>query len=130
MSRKITPLSDPECAAAKPGEKERKLFDGQGLYLAVKPSGAKTWRLKFTRPDDRAALQTLGNCPGLGLDAARIKRGEALTFLCAQPRPHRRSQAAKIEATDASSNTFNAQALEWHTACARKWSVGHAQTIT
>ncbi len=129
MARKITPLSDPECAAAKPGEKERKLFDGQGLYLAVKPSGAKTWRLKFTRPDGRAALQTLGNYPALGLAAARIKRGEALTLLAHNQDPIEEAKQAKIEATDARSNTFKAQALEWHAACARKWSVGHAQTI-
>ena len=61
MARPVTPLTDSKCEAAKPREKEYKLFDGQGLYLAVKPSGSKVWRFKFTRPDDRAGLATFGN---------------------------------------------------------------------
>ncbi|MEG0637114.1 MAG: integrase arm-type DNA-binding domain-containing protein, partial [Pseudomonas sp.] len=50
MARTVTPLTDPKCEAARPREKDYKLFDGQGLYLLVKPSGVKTWRLKYTKP--------------------------------------------------------------------------------
>ena len=129
MARKIPILSDSKCDAAKPGAKEIKLFDGQGLYLAVKPSGAKTWRLKFTRPDGRAALATFGNYPALGLVAARIMRDEALALLVRKLDLIEEAKQAKVDAADARSNTFKVQALEWHAACARKWSAGHAQTI-
>ncbi|MFC0708138.1 hypothetical protein [Azorhizophilus paspali] len=33
MARTVTPLMDPKCEAAKPREKDYKLFDGQGFYL-------------------------------------------------------------------------------------------------
>lgn len=35
MARKVAPLSDAQCSAAKPLGKEYKLFDGNGLYLLV-----------------------------------------------------------------------------------------------
>ncbi len=40
-------LTDAACRKAVPGEKDRKLADRQGLYLLIKPSGAKGWRLKY-----------------------------------------------------------------------------------
>jgi hypothetical protein len=32
------PLSDTACRGAKPGDKPRKMFDGGGLHLLVKPT--------------------------------------------------------------------------------------------
>lgn len=78
MARTVVPLTDPKCDAAKPREKDYKLFDGKGLYLLVKPSGVKTWRMKYTKPDDRDGLATFGNYPALGLKAARERRAQAL----------------------------------------------------
>lgn len=37
MARTVTPLSDSKCEAAKPRDKDYKLFDGQGLFLLIKP---------------------------------------------------------------------------------------------
>ena len=37
-------LSDAKCRNIKPTEKIQKLTDGAGLYLEIKPSGAKKWR--------------------------------------------------------------------------------------
>ncbi|HTN31255.1 MAG TPA: integrase arm-type DNA-binding domain-containing protein [Pseudomonas sp.] len=129
MARTVTPLTDPKCEAAKPREKEYSLFDGQGLYLLVKPSGAKTWRFKFTRPDGRSGLATFGNYPALGLKAARQRRAEALELLAHGIDPIEHARQAKAEAANARVNTFKAVALEWHAACARKWSEGHANTV-
>lgn len=47
MARTVTPLSDPKCEAAKPREKDYTLFDGQGLFLLVKKSGSKIWRIQL-----------------------------------------------------------------------------------
>jgi len=129
MARTVTPLTDPKCEAAKPREKEYPLFDGQGLYLLVKPSGVKVWRFKYTKPDGRAGLATFGNYPALGLKAARSRRAEALELLAQGQDPIESARQAKIEAAASSANTFKAVALEWHAAGARKWSVGHAATI-
>ncbi|EIZ79625.1 phage integrase [Novosphingobium sp. Rr 2-17] len=32
---------------ALPGEKNRKLYDERGLFLLVRPSGSKVWRMKY-----------------------------------------------------------------------------------
>ena len=129
MARTVTPLTDPKCEAAKPREKEYPLFDGQGLYLLVKPSGVKTWRLKFTRPDGRSGLATFGNYPALGLKAARERRAEALELLAQGIDPIEHARQAKIEASNARANTFEAMAREWHAVCARKWKPHHAATV-
>lgn len=41
------PLNARQIDTAKPKEKEYKLTDGGGLYLLVKPNGAKYWRFKY-----------------------------------------------------------------------------------
>lgn len=40
-------LTDIACRSAKPKEKPYKKADGGGLYLYIKPDGAKYWRLKY-----------------------------------------------------------------------------------
>ncbi|GAB3380355.1 hypothetical protein GCM10027514_19430 [Azotobacter armeniacus] len=129
MARTVTPLTDPKCEAARPRDKDYKLFDGQGLFLLMKASGVKTWRMKFTRTDGREGLATFGNYPALGLKAARDRRAEVLELLAHGHDPIEAAKVAKIEAANANANTFEALALEWHAACARKWSEGHARTV-
>jgi len=46
MARPAIPLSDSRCEAAKAREKPYKLAGGQSLYLDVRTSGLKGWRLK------------------------------------------------------------------------------------
>ncbi|SDU39188.1 tyrosine-type recombinase/integrase [Geopseudomonas guangdongensis] len=129
MARTVTPLTDPKCDAAKPREKEYPLFDGQGLYLLVKPSGTKTWRFKFTRPDGRSGLATFGNYPALGLKAARERRAEALALLAQGIDPLEHARQAKAEAIAATAHTFEAVARDWHAANAAKWKPAHAQNV-
>ena len=129
MARTVTPLSDPKCEAAKPGDKAYKLSDGQGLYLLVKPSGVKVWRFKFTRPDGREGLDTFGKYPALGLKAARDRRAEALEYLALGQDPMEAAKASKVEALNAKANTFEKVARDWHSACARKWKPLHAATV-
>ena len=40
-------LTDAKCKSAKAGNALYKLFDGEGLYLAVTPSGGKHWRVAY-----------------------------------------------------------------------------------
>ncbi|MBT5488978.1 MAG: DUF4102 domain-containing protein [Halieaceae bacterium] len=37
-------LAGTKVAEAKPADRERKLSDGGGLYLLVKPNGTRAWR--------------------------------------------------------------------------------------
>lgn len=129
MARTVAPLTDPKCEAARPREKEYRLFDGQGLFLLVKPSGVKSWRFKYTKPDGRGGLTAFGNYPALGLKAARLRRAEALELLAGGLDPVEHARRAKLEAAEAAANTFKAAALEWHTAGARNWSESHAARV-
>jgi hypothetical protein len=40
-------LTDTACRKAICGEKDRKMFDERGLYLLVRASGSKLWRMKY-----------------------------------------------------------------------------------
>lgn len=91
MARKIAPLSDAKIKKAKPKTKLYKLFDGGGLYLAVLPSGAKSWRMKYNDPlTQREKTETLGLYPDVSLAAARRARDEIRAALAAGRTPARR----------------------------------------
>jgi len=40
-------LTDTAIRNSKAGERPIKLFDGEGLYLLVNPSGTRGWRFKY-----------------------------------------------------------------------------------
>lgn len=60
MARTTTPLNSTQIEKAKPQAKEFTLADGKGLYLLIKPNGAKLWRFNyykpFTQPKKRALI--------------------------------------------------------------------------
>lgn len=58
-------------------EKEYKLSDGDGLYLRVRPSGARSFLFCFRLPNDRRIIRmTLGSTSSLSLKVARSKTAE------------------------------------------------------
>lgn len=60
--------------AAQPKEKEYKLSDGRGLYLRIRPTGAKSWTFIYRMPGSRNMLElTLGSIEFITLKAARGK---------------------------------------------------------
>lgn len=66
-------LTDTKVKNAKPGERPYKLGDGGWLYLLVKPSSAKLWRMAY-RYAGREKLLALGAYPEVSLKEARDKR--------------------------------------------------------
>ena len=112
-------LTDVQIRKAKPGTKPMKLTDGGGLYLLVKPSGAKLWRLKF-RLGGKEGLYAVGTFPAMGLAEARRERDDARTLVDkginpAQQRKDERNQ--QIAATEArrrdADGAFNKVADAW-----------------
>ena len=69
-------LKDVTIRNAKPTDKTQRLNDGDGLYLLIKPDGAKWWRLDYTIKLKRKTL-SLGVYPVTGLADARDKAREA-----------------------------------------------------
>lgn len=78
MPKKVTPLSDTTLRAVKPKEKDYKLFDGDGLYLFVKKTGAKLWRMKYYNPITKKENSiSFGAYPQITLQEARTARDKA-----------------------------------------------------
>ncbi|WP_205700962.1 integrase arm-type DNA-binding domain-containing protein [Jeongeupia sp. USM3] len=106
-------MTDTECRNAKPADKDRKLFDGGGLFLLVRPTGSKLWRLKYTRPAGSESLLSFGAYPELSLTAARALRDEARALLTKGIDPQLQRQQDKEAAALAAENSFEAVARAW-----------------
>ena len=68
MSKKT--LSDSMIKATKPSSKDLRLFDGNGLYLLIKPNNSRGWRIDYTINKKRKTL-SLGTYPLITLAEAR-----------------------------------------------------------
>ncbi len=76
-SDKLTELG---ISKAKAGIKNRKMFDGQGLYIFLQTNGSKYWRLKY-RFNKKEKVYAIGVWPEVNLKEARQKRNEAKLIL-------------------------------------------------
>jgi integrase len=101
-------LTNTAVTAAKPRTKPYKLSDERGLYLLVKPTGARLWRLKY-RYDGREKLLALGQFPDVPLAQARDAREAARKLIAAGADPSAAKQSAKLAQAD----SFEAVAREW-----------------
>ena len=80
MAKLVKPLTDPQCASAKPKEKDYTLFDGDGLILLVRVSGTKTWRYRYKNVIGTQII-TIGTYPSIKLAKAREHRARYKTML-------------------------------------------------
>jgi integrase len=105
-------LKDLEIRALKPADRIYKKTDERGLYVEVRPGGAKLWRLKyrFAGKDKRMAL---GPYPEVSLAEARSKRDEARQKLRDGIDPLAERQREKLLAQFSAANTFGEIAEEY-----------------
>ncbi|SFU77240.1 tyrosine-type recombinase/integrase [Nitrosospira multiformis] len=105
-------LSAIEVRNAKPGDKPRKLRDGNGLHLLVHPNGSKYFQLRYTLHGKEKTLQ-LGIYPEMGLADARVvaKAARQLVAEGTDPVQNRRIREARKAAS--ATNTFRAVAEQW-----------------
>ena len=114
MARQTNKLTDTTVKAAKSeGQKRRKLADGGGLTLVIKPE-SKVWWFRY-RFGGKEKVFSLGSYPEVTLKEAREGRDKARKLLAQKKDPvmHRRSEGAKN--LSAASNTFKAVAEDWLT---------------
>jgi len=69
-------LTDVKIRQTKASDKPRKLADGNGLYLEVRPNGSKLWRYRY-RIVGKENVFAIGAYPGVSLLDARRARDEA-----------------------------------------------------
>ncbi|NUZ08074.1 tyrosine-type recombinase/integrase [Piscinibacter koreensis] len=105
-------LTDASVRSAKPGPKPVKLFDGQGLYLLVQPTGGKLWRLKY-RFAGKERLLALGSYGDVTLREARQKRDEAREQLRNGQDPSLLRKVEKLTQRAAAENSFETVARAW-----------------
>jgi hypothetical protein len=89
-------LTELTIRAAKPTQKPYKVFDEKGLFLLLKPNGARLWRFKYTH-NGVEKLLSLGAYPDVPLRLARIRRDEARRLVVdhIDPSAKRRSPRAR-----------------------------------
>ena len=105
-------LTGTKVAEAKPADRERKLSDGGGLYLLVKPNGTKSWRYKY-RFNGRELTLAIGLFPEISLKQARQRHQAAREMLANGIDPNQDKRDRKHAALDAAGNTFGAIAADW-----------------
>ena len=76
MPKIIAPLTDLLIRNAKPRERPYKMFDGDGMYLVVAPTGSRIWRFKFRQANGKENTLTFGPYPEITLQDAREKPGD------------------------------------------------------
>ena len=65
-------LNARQIESAKPGEKDYKLTDGNGLFLLVKSNGAKYWRFRYIFAGKEKML-AIGGLPGSVLGHGQVE---------------------------------------------------------
>lgn len=121
-------LTDKNCRAATPGEKPVKLFDSQGLYLEVYPSGSKLWRYKY-RYSGKEKRMSLGPYPLVPLSEARLKRDKARKLLLDGLDPSFLKKEERRLSLEGGQNSFEAIGREWYERNVEGWNKRYAQTL-
>lgn len=114
-------LTDTRIRNAKPAEKPYKLTDGGGLYIEIKPTGSKLWRLRY-RLAGKENLFAAGEYPVVGLADARTERDAAKKLIRDGIHPSHHRKLVRVRQTHEHANTFEAVALEWISHNAGHWT--------
>jgi len=105
-------LTDAAIRRIKSEAKPYKVADMHGLYLLVKPSGGRYWRLDYRHEDKRGTL-ALGVYPDVSLKEAREKRASARRLLDKGINPTSYKKLTRGVASISAGVTFKAVAQEW-----------------
>ena len=123
-------LTDTQIRNSKPGQTPVKITDGGGLYLELRPTGAKLWRYRYRidgkenvfavgeyvqAPAGESAEQAQIRRDGgmLTLAEARTKREECRALVKQGIHPAHQRQATRAEQSNKNGNTFEVIAREW-----------------
>ncbi len=130
MAKRIAPLSELTFRKRvyNPDGEGNRLFDGGGLYLELRPSGAKFWRLKY-RFAGREQLLSLGEYPAITSAQARTKRAEVKALIAQGVDPSLQRRRQKLARNLEVSNTFESIAREWIERFSPDWAQSHTRSI-
>lgn len=131
MAKIIPPLTDSQCKSAKYSiTGKNRLFDGGGLYLELRKTGAKLWRMKYRRPGiKKENLLSLGEYPETTLAKARELRAAAQALLGEGIDPALQREIDRVTAAIAAAHSFQALAEEWLATREAHWSEGYMKRM-
>ncbi|XSG85673.1 MAG: tyrosine-type recombinase/integrase [Methylohalobius sp. ZOD2] len=118
-------LSDLALRRLKPSEKTYRKADGGGLFIEVRPTGARYWRFAY-RFAGKQKLLAVGTYPEISLAEARTIRDQARAWLREGKDPVSERRKEKIEREAQAANTFKLVALEWWEMKRGAWKERHA----
>lgn len=119
-------LTDATIRNARPGEKARKLTDGDGLYIFMTLTGSRLWRYDY-RFDGKRKTLSIGAYPGVTLREAREKRDGIRKMIRDGIDPSQAKQAQKASASGVDS--FESIAREWFSKFSPTWTPSHGERI-
>jgi integrase len=117
-------LTDSEIRKTHPKDSAFKLFDSDGLFLLVRPTGERDWRMKY-RVQGYEKLISLGPYPTVSLSQARLKLKRARERLLEGADPSVKRATEKVAGND----SFEAIAREWFSTQSVRWLPSHADKI-
>ena len=117
----MTKLTDTQCRTAKRSDKDRKLFDGDGLYLLVTKSGGKLWKLKYRFNGIEKKL-SIGSYPEVSLKEARATALEQRALLAKKVDPSAEKRIRRLQAEIATATTFKSVGEEY--IAKARWMLG------
>lgn len=103
------PLTDAKIRILKSTDKDFKVSDAGGLFLLIKASGSKSWRVKY-RSGGKEKLLVIGDYPAVSLAQARATRDAAKAELAAGSDPNEAKQQQKRIKLEKDAETFEKQA--------------------
>lgn len=106
------PLSDAAIRRLKPREKQYKVSDFDGLFVLVRPNGARLWQFKY-RIAGKEKLLSIGPYPETSLAQARVSRDAARSMVARGVDPSEAKQERKRQNQLQDRLTFAAQAREY-----------------
>lgn len=119
MAKIVKPLTAVKVRQAKISEKPYKLYDGDGLFLHVSPSGRKTFRFEYSI-NGRKTSVTIGQYPFVSLEQARKQRMEMRDGILKGNPPGKKVRAG---------TSFREVAQQWHEVKSHGWSDGHSKRL-
>lgn len=127
MGGPINKLTDLAIKKAKPRKSPRRISDGRGLFLEIRPNGSRYWRLAY-RFDKKQKLLALGVYPQVSMQEARERARIARDHLAGGRDPGILRSTAKTAGT--SEDSFQAVAVEWLERFKQEWTESHYKGIS
>ncbi|USV56389.1 tyrosine-type recombinase/integrase [Aeromonas encheleia] len=123
---KRRPLADTVLATLEPEKVAYRELDGNGLYFRVKPSGQKSWELRYKKADGKWSWLGMGGYPEVSGLLARKKATELRDKTAKDGSVLATKRAIRAAELEAANTTFEHLAREWYGVKCKTWTKGTA----